>query len=168
MIIRWVLFFGLITFLYPYIALFLPLPITVVVDRIMFEDDEWLSIIIVMIFVSLIFSPISLYLYQKIFGIFKDIDNLKIITIEQYSVVSVVSLLATVLLFLISSFVGKIKNNDLVQGDIIFFLIFHPLFLPLSFTLFKFVQKLSLKYPKFKKFTDLFSLDFYRQKFISH
>ena len=114
--------------------------------------------ITLLLYVPIIFSPITCYIIAKLFGIFKYIDKLKKL-MTKFIALFFISFLSFLILFAKNSY-----NN--VDFEISLYLSLTIFALIPAFLLYKYFQYLTKKYPKpFEKIGYYCSIEFYKDIF---
>lgn len=167
---KWVLFF-LLSPLYFWIhvaAIFLLLPVILPLCYLIgYLHPELMSeydIAIFFVAYLTIPAPFVTYVYAKLFGLFKYVDEFKICFILKCCAIA---FLAVIIAFVsgIFNYLCLFKENGFYG---IFFVGLPLLFMPFSFLMYKFFQFLTKKYPvPFEKIGYYSSIEFWRKTFSS-
>ncbi len=159
---KWILFFILMFFTYYFVTAFFSLPFAMLfaelfmffkIYRYVSESDGF----IIVFSIPYLFSPIVIYGYAKVFGIFKDIDNLKLSFRLKLLIVTLVASFIFVLMYFPRTFF----DNGFVDMSRLYS--YSTFFLIPDFLFYKLFQYLTLKFPNpFEQMAYYFSIDFYK------
>ena len=159
---KWILFFISIFFTYYFVAAILSFPIGLVyvVFTELFKTCQYISELDDLIIISLIpylVTPVIIYGYAKMFGIFKDIDSLKLSFRLKLFIVTLVSSFIFVSMYFPRTFF----DNGFV--DMSRFYSYSAFSLIIAFLFYKLFQYLTIKLPNpFEQMAYYFSIEFYK------
>ncbi len=158
---KWILFFISIFSTYCFVAIFLSIPLVVfyveLSEFFKIQYASWLDRPMIMAIIPYYISPIVTYSYAKMFGIFKDIDSLKLSFRLKLFIVTLVSSFIFVLMYFPRTFF----DNGFV--DMSRFYSYSAFSLIIAFLFYKLFQYLTIKLPNpFEQMAYYFSIEFYR------
>ena len=163
-IIKWILFFVLAPFVYYQINILVSLPFSITVLPFVlatvFCDSQVSTLIAAGAFFvePIIFAPFAMYLYAKIFGVFKYVDGLKINIWIKMFVVFLVSLVLFFFMYYPYRFFGARFTFEYS-----YYFSFTSFSLIQSFFIYKLLQHLTQKHPvPFKALAYYFSVELYK------
>ena len=159
---KWILFFISIIFTSGFVAIVLSFPLVIAyvglsehfkIYQHLSESDDFM----IVLFIPYLLAPFVMYGYAKVFGIFKDIDNLKLNFWLKLLIVALVSSF----MFLMMYFSPKLVDAEFSAIDN--FYSYSIFFLIPDFLFYKLFQYLTIKLPNpFEQMAYYFSIEFYR------
>lgn len=157
---RTVLFLLLASFIIPWLGLMVGFPIVFIISPFIerrYSSDSFLAGLEFIYYGSLFASPFFYYLYAKIFGLFKFIDELKI---KFFNKILLLIPICALLFFILNLAYFGLNN---IQFNISAIFAFGFGLIP-AFFLYKFFQYLTKKYPfPFEKIGYYCSIEFYKK-----
>ncbi len=159
---KWILFFILMFFTYIFVIAFFSLPLAMLFAELseffkIYQYMSELEYFDTCFAVAYLTAPFVIYGYAKVFGIFKDIDNLKLSFRRKLLIVTLVAFFIFVLMY----FPMVITTNGYTGLNN--FYSYSTFFLIPDFLFYKLFQYLTLKFPNpFEQMAYYFSIRFYK------
>ena len=159
---KWILFFILMFFTYIFVIAFFSLPLVMLFVELseFFKIYQYMSELEYFdagLAVVYLVTPFVIYGYAKVFGIFKDIDSLKLSFRRKLLIVTLVAFFIFVLMYL------PLKITDAGFAVLNNFYSYSTFFLIPDFLFYKLFQYLTLKFPNpFEQMAYYFSIRFYK------
>ncbi len=159
---KWILFFILIFFTSGFVAAILSFPLVIVYVGLseyfkLYQHLSELDGLTIVFALPYFLTPFVMYGYAKVFGIFKDIDSLKL---NFWLKLLIVSLVAS-FIFVLMYFPGTITDNGFAVVSNTY--CYSAFFLIPDFLFYKLFQYLTIKLPNpFEQMAYYFSIEFYK------